>query len=89
MCDTSVIVEPLPNAFIITKDRASGRTGLLLLAERKDAPGSYELVCFGPAKHYRKDGTCRCIEAVLAEMGAEARANTTVDPFGGKGGGGG
>ena len=42
------------------------------------------LCCFGPKRHYRKDGTCKHTEDVLAHMSPWHRARTKVDGFGGK-----
>lgn len=78
-------IETTGTVLLIPRDTQSGKTtGLLLLLERKDTPGRYALTCFGPWKHYRKDGSCRCVAATLALMTDEARANTTLDPWGGK-----
>lgn len=77
-------IETTGTVLLIPRDAAGKATGLLALLEPKDAPGTYRLTCFGPKRHYRKDGSCRCVAATLALMTAEARAATTVDPFGGQ-----
>lgn len=62
------------------------RTGvvtLLLLMAKGD--GTAELLCFGPKRHYRKAGGCRCVEELLASLTDEFRATVTVTPWGGKG----
>ena len=38
----------------------------------------WELVCFGAKGHYRKDGTCRHTEAVLASLRPWYRSRTHV-----------
>lgn len=80
---TDIEVIPTGTCLVITKEE--GRVGAVCLLERKGAPGTYEIACMGPKRHFRRDGSCRCVRAVLAQMTDEARAATTIDPFGGKG----
>ena len=45
--------------------------------------GRYEVACFGPKSHYRKDGTCRHTDALLAALKSDwHRRRTRVVPFG-------
>lgn len=85
MSNGGTTIETTGTVLLIPRDTQTGKTtGLLLLLERKDTPGHYTIVCFGPKRHFRRSGLCRCVEAVLALMTEEARANTTLDPWGGK-----
>lgn len=56
------------------------KTILILL--RKPGKRSYSLVCCGPKKHYRVDGSCKHTVAVLASVKPPARVD--VDGWGGK-----
>lgn len=56
----------------------------LILIVRKPRSKWYRVVCCGRKKHYRKDGTCKHTEAVLASMKPEIAARTKVDGWGGK-----
>lgn len=61
--------------------RRDGRAHIVTAWDRPD--GATELVCFGPKRHFRKDGTCRCVAAVLASLTDAQRAAVVVVPFGG------
>lgn len=81
-----VTIASTGTVLLIPRDARSGnRTGLVAVLERTGEPGAYSIVCFGPERHYRQDGSCRCVAAVLAQMVPEVRERTTLDPFGGKG----
>lgn len=44
----------------------------------------YRLSCFGRKRHYRKNGSCRCVADILAALPPDVRALTRVEGWGGK-----
>jgi hypothetical protein len=46
--------------------------------------GAHSVVCFGPKKHYRKDGMCRDVDEILARMKPWYRSRARVDRWGGE-----
>lgn len=45
--------------------------------------GHYDLVCFGPARHYRKDGSCAHTADLMVRLKSDwHRKRTRVTPFG-------
>jgi hypothetical protein len=60
------------------------RKEMILLVRDRDRKQHWQLVCFGSKAHYRKDGTCKHTESVLAGMKPWHRSRTTVCPCGGK-----
>ena len=42
----------------------------------------WELICFGPKRHYRKDGACAHVEAALGSMRPWHRSRTRLVPWG-------
>lgn len=44
-----------------------------------------KVCCIGRKRHYRKDGTCKHTEEVLANIKPELKPRVKVDPWGGKG----
>jgi hypothetical protein len=50
--------------------------------ERKKRP-TRTLICFGPKRHYRKDGSCKHTDAVMDALKSEwHRTRTHIVPFG-------
>lgn len=64
-----------------------GRNGelTLFLSQGKGSRVRHSLVCFGPKRHYRKDGMCRHLELFLQWMRPWHRSRTTVALFGDSG----
>lgn len=62
----------------VTEDK----TVVLLL--RKKRSKWYSLVCFGRKRHYRKDGSCKHTEALIAQLTPDCVARTKLKGFGGK-----
>lgn len=56
----------------------------LILLIKSEQDKRLHLCCFGRKHHYRKDGTCRHTEDVLASIKPWHRARVVVDGFGGK-----
>ena len=44
----------------------------------------YRLACFGRKRHYRKDGTCKHTDAVIAGVREISKKLIHVDPWGGR-----
>lgn len=57
---------------------------LILCLPIKGGRGAHRVVCFGPRKHYRKDGTCIDTDELLARMKPWYRSRAKIDPWGGK-----
>jgi hypothetical protein len=57
---------------------------IILCLPIKGGRGAHHVVCFGPRKHYRKDGTCKETDEVLAKMKPWYRSRAKVEPWGGK-----
>lgn len=55
---------------------------ILLLSEGKGPKVRHKAVCFGRRRHYRKDGMCKHLEALLAGMRPWHRARTAVTLWG-------
>jgi len=47
---------------------------------RKPRSRWYTLRCFGPKRHYRKDGTCRHVDQVLASVKPDKKHLVRVEP---------
>lgn len=45
---------------------------------------AFVLICFGRKRHYRKDGSCKHTEDVMARMKPWYRSRTKIDGWGGK-----
>jgi hypothetical protein len=56
---------------------------IILLIKPSRSP-VYRLCCIGRKRHYRKDGSCKHTEDLLARMNPWHRARTILDGFGGK-----
>lgn len=56
----------------------------LVVVIRKPRSKYYRMACFGGKRHYRKDGSCACVEAMLAHVKPKYRARVKIDPWGGK-----
>lgn len=57
---------------------------LVMLAKDSKRRGGHIAVCFGRKRHYRKDGSCKCVEELLGRMKPWHRSRTRIEPFGGK-----
>lgn len=44
----------------------------------------YRLACFGSAKHYRADGTCKHTDEVMIALKPGIKVRTKIDGWGGK-----
>lgn len=44
----------------------------------------YALCCIGRKRHYRKDGTCKHTDMVLARVKPRSKKLVKIDPWGGK-----
>jgi len=55
---------------------------IVFLSEGKGPKVRHNLACFGGKRHYRKDGTCKHLEALLAQMRPWHRARTSVTLWG-------
>jgi len=44
----------------------------------------YRLACFGSAKHYRADGTCKHTDEVMISLKPGIKVRTKIDGWGGK-----
>lgn len=51
---------------------------------RKPRSEWYVVCCFGRKRHYRKDGTCKHTDDVLANVKPEYAGRVKVEPWGGK-----
>jgi len=56
---------------------------IVMLSEGKGSKVCHGLVCFGRKRHYRKDGMCKHLEALLAQTRPWHRARTRVTLWGG------
>jgi hypothetical protein len=56
----------------------------LILVDRKPRSKWWQVVCFGARRHYRKDGSCKHTDEVLAMTKPELLPRVRVQPFGGK-----
>lgn len=56
----------------------------LILLLRHHRSKRYHLCCIGRKRHYRKDGTCKHTESVLASIKPRIRKTVIVDGWGGK-----
>jgi hypothetical protein len=56
----------------------------LIMVARKPHSKWWQVVCFGAKRHYRKDGTCKHTDEVLAMTKPEIKDRVRVQPFGGK-----
>ncbi len=58
---------------------------MLLPRQQKRPYRSWEVICFGPKRHYRRDGSCPHTAAVLASLKSQwHRRRTRVVPHGGE-----
>jgi hypothetical protein len=64
----------------ITADRT------IVMVLRKPRSRWLHVCCIGQKRHYRKDGSCKHTEAVIANVKPEFRSRVALKPFGGKAG---
>jgi len=55
---------------------------IVMLSDGKGSKVRHSLVCFGRKRHYRKDGMCKHVEALLAGTRPWHRARTAVTLWG-------
>jgi hypothetical protein len=56
----------------------------IVMVGRRHRSKWFEVVCFGAKRHYRKDGTCKHAEAVIARVKPRYARRAKIVPFGGK-----
>ena len=56
----------------------------MIMLLKKSRSKYYALVCIGRKRHYRKDGTCKHTESVLADIKPEIRDLVKIDLWGGR-----
>jgi hypothetical protein len=55
---------------------------IIVLSDGKGPKVHHKVACFGRKRHYRKDGMCKHLEGLLAQMRPWHRARTTVTLWG-------
>lgn len=56
----------------------------MILLVRRPRSKWFSLCCIGRKRHYRKDGSCKHTEEILANVKPEIRPRVKVRPFGGR-----